>query len=283
MNAEQFFQNPLHYFIGLVGEPGAGKTRQAISFPKCYYIEVGDSYGLKTVLEDPKNASLRSNLVEHISLDIEDQKEAKDIFRVTDKPELDSIYGILNRVKQLAKEKKIETLVIDGLSFLFDYKGAQIGKGSGTGDGDRWSYYRQLKTDLTWFVNANIMPLVSRHGLSVVLCLHVQREADEQKAKRTSQDADWAPRIEGSFREAISALPRAMIYLHQKVQVNGTEQSVKYYAYCQKVKVPHVGMIPAKNAYGLSPIIDLTGRSLHQVLTEAMTPKKQQATTATTK
>lgn len=279
MNAENFFKNPLHYFIGFVGEPGSGKTKQAIGFPKCYYVEFGDTYGLKTVLEDPKNAALRPNLIEHVSIDIENKKEAKDIFRVTDKPELDSIFGILNHVKQLARDKAVETLVLDGASFLCDFKGAEIGKGAGVSEGDRWSYYRQLKNDLTWFVNANVMPLLSRHGLSVILNFHVQRESDDAKMKQTTQDTDWSPRIEGSFRQSIGALPRAMIYLHQKVELRGTEQAVKYFAYCQKVKVPHVGMIPAKNAYGLAPILDVTDKSIYEILTEATAPKKAQATT----
>lgn len=280
-SAEQFLKDPLHFFIGLVSEPGAGKTRQAISFPRCYYVEAGDTYGLKTILEDPANASLRANLIEQDSIDIEDRKEAKDIFKVTDDPNnRDSIYGILAHAKQLAKDKAIDTLVLDGASLLFNYKGIEIGKGTGTTDGDRWSYYRQLKNDLTWFVGSNIMPLLTRHGISVIMCLHVQREGEEAKAKQTSTDVDWAPMVEGSFRQLINTLPRAMIYLHQKVETRGTEQTVKYMAYCQRVKVPHVGLVPAKNAYSLPPTIDLTGKSLYNVLMESM---KRNAKAVTTK
>lgn len=277
-NADQFFKDPLHYFIGLVGEPGSGKTRQSISFPKCYFVEVGDTYGLKTVLEDPKNAALRNNLVQHVAISIEDKKEAKEVFRVTDKPtDLDSIFGVMAHVKQLAKEKAIETLVLDGASFLFDFKGAEIGKGSGTSEGDRWTYFRQLKNDLTWFVNANVMPLVSRHNISVVLNLHVQRESEEAKQKLTSQNMDWSPRVEGSFRQSVSALPRAMIYLHQKVEMAGQEQRVKFFAYCQRVKVPHVGLIPAKNSYNLPPVLDITDKLLYGELLKASGRKAQAA------
>lgn len=266
VNAEQFLSDPLHYFIGLVGEPGSGKTKQAISFPRNYFVEVGDTYGLKTILEDPKNAALRKNLVEHVAFDIEKKAEAKDLFRITDKPEMDSIFGVLAHVKAMAKDKAIDTLTLDGGSFLFDYKGTEIGKGTGTTESDRWGYYRQLKNDLTWFVNANVMPLVSRHNISVILCLHVQREGEDAKAKQTSQNMDWSPRIEGSFRQNVSALPRAMIYLHQKVEQRGDQQVTKYMAYCQRVKVPHVGLIPAKNAYGLPPVLDLTDKLLYDEL-----------------
>lgn len=268
--AEEFFKTPLNYFIGLIGEPGSGKTKQAAGFPANYYVECGDTYGLKTVLEDPKNVKLRGNLVQHVSLDIEHIKEAKDVFRITDKPtDLDSIYGVLAHVKQLAKEGAIQTLTLDGLSLLFDIKGAELGKGRGNLDGDKWGYYRQLKEDLTWFVKAHIMPLVSRYHLHVILGVHVQREGDESKAKQTTQNADWAPRVEGGFRQGLSELPRAMIYLHQSVQLAGTVQTVKYHAYCQRVKVPHVGLIPAKNSYSLPPVLDITDKSLYDILQDA--------------
>lgn len=277
-NAEQFFKAPLHFFIGLVGEPGSGKTKQAISFPRNYFVEIGDTYGLKTILEDPKNVALRKNLVEHVALDIEKKAEAKDIFRVTDDPKhLDSIYGVLEHVKLMAQDKAIDTLSIDGGSFLFDFKGAEIGKGAGNTEGDRWSYYRQLKNDLTWFVNANVMPLVSRHNISVVIAFHVQREGDDAKQKQTSQNMDWAPRIEGSFRQNVGALPRAMIYLHQKVEQRGDQQVTRYMAYCHRVKVPHVGLIPAKNAYGLPAAFDITDKLLYDELLKSTGRKAQAA------
>jgi AAA domain len=265
-SADEFFSRPLRFFIGLVGEPGAGKTRASLSFPKIYFIEVGDTYGLKTVASDPKNAKLRPNLVKHVSIDMEDRKEAKEIFKVGGEG---SIYGVLDDAKKMAAKGEIETVVLEGLSFLFDYKGTEIGKGAGVSDGDRWAYYRQLKNDLTWFVNANLMPLVSRHNVNLIISLHVQREGEESKAKQTTQTADWQPRIEGGFRQSMSALPRAMIYLHQKVEMKGAEQVMKYFAYCQPVKVPHVGMIPAKNSYGLQPVIDLTDKHLYNVLVES--------------
>ena len=271
-SAKEFFEAPLRYFIGFVGEPGSGKTRQAIAFPRNYVAEIGDTHGLKTILEDKKNAALRQNLVHQVSLDIEDKKESKEIFAVTDDPKrLDSIYGVLAHVKAMAQDNAIDTFTLDGSSFLFDYKGAQIGKTVGGGDGDRWGYYRQLKEDLTWFVNANLMPLVSRYSLNVIINFHLQRESEEAKQKQTSRDSDMSPRIEGSFRQAMSALPRAMIYLHQSVKTVGTDQQVVYSAFCQRVKVPHVGLIPAKNSYGLPPMIDVTNKSLYEILVQGMT------------
>lgn len=276
MNATDFFAEPLHFFIGLCAEAGAGKTRQAITFPRNYFIEVGDVYGLKTILSDPKNEKLRANLVEHVAIDIEDRKEAKEIFAPTSDPKrLDSIYGVLAHVKQMANDKAIDTVTLDGSSFLFDFKGAEVGKGAGNTEGDRWSYYRQLKEGLTWFVNSNVMPLVSRYKLNVIISFHVQRESDEAKAKATTRDIDWSPRIEGSFRQNMVALPRAMIYLHQSVEVRGQEQKIKYSAYCSRIKVPHVGIIPAKNSYGLPPMLDITDKNLYEILVQTMKQGKK--------
>jgi hypothetical protein len=275
-NAEEFLADPLRFFIGLVAEPGAGKTRQSISFPKNYFVSIGDSYGLRTILEDPKNAPLRKNLVWHQAVDLEDKKDAKEIFRVTEKPDdRGSIFGILAHVKQMAKEDAIETVTLDGMSFISDYKGAELAKGAGTSESDRWSYYRQLKHDLTWFVNSNVMPLVTRHKLNVIITAHVQRIDEDEKQKQTSRDADMAPRIEGSFRASLAGLPRAMIYLHQGVEMKGAEQVVKYRAFCQKVKVPHVGLVPAKNSYSLPPVLDVTDKFLYDILLQSMNHAKK--------
>lgn len=277
-SAEEFFKDPLRFFIGLVGEPGAGKTRQACTFPKIYGISVGDSYGFKTVLEDPKNVKLRPNMIWHEGLDLATKGEAKDIFKVTEDPEArSSIYGCLAHAKKLAAAGEVETLCIDGLSFLADFKGVELGKVAGTSEGDRWAYFRQLKGDLTWLMNTGIMPLVSRHKLSVVLTMHLQRQDDDAKQKQASQEVDILPRIEGGYRAAIAGIPRAMIYLHQNIKTTGTEQSLEYVAFCQKVRVPKLGVIPAKNDYGLAPIINLTDKNLYDVLTQSMSHDKKAA------
>lgn len=270
-SAEDFYKDPLRFFIGLVGEPGAGKTRQACTFPKIYGISIGDSYGFKTVLEDPKNIKLRPNMIWHEGLDLAAKGEAKDIFKVTEDPEQrSSIYGCLAHAKKLATTGEVETLVIDGLSFLADFKGVELGKVSGTTEGDRWAYFRQLKGDLTWLMNTGIMPLVSRHKLSVVLTMHLQRQDDDSKQKQASQEIDLLPRIEGGYRAAIAGIPRAMIYLHQNIKTTGTEQTLEYLAFCQKVRVSKLGVIPAKNDYGLPAILNLTNKNLYEVLQQSM-------------
>ena len=150
----------------------------------------------------------------------------------------------------MAAAGEIETLVLDGFSFVADFKGVEIGKGSGKTEGDKWSYYRQLKGDLTWLVDSSIMTLISRHKLNIVLTMHLHRQTDEDKQKQTSQDVDLLPRIEGGYRQVIAALPRALIYLHEKtIKVETQSASVtpsEYLAFCRRVRVPRIGVIPAK-------------------------------------
>lgn len=283
-DAKTFFADPLRFFIALVGEPGAGKTRQAATFPKIYAISIGDSYGFKTVLEDPKNVHLRKNLIWHEALDLATKGEARDIFKVTDDPDTrTSLYGCIAHAKAMAAKGEVETLVLDGLSFLADFKGVELGKTSGNTEGDRWAYFRQLKNDLTWLMNTGIMPLVSRHKLSVVITMHLQRQDDEMKQRQASQEIDLLPRIEGGYRNAISGIPRAMIYLHQNIKVDGANQKLEYLAFCQKVRVNKLGVIPAKNDYGLPPTIDLTGKNLYDVLVQSMTAAAPRTTAAQSK
>lgn len=271
-NAEQFFAEKLCYFTGLAGEPGSGKTRQAVTFPKFYGISIGDSYGIKTVLDDPLNKQFRNNLVWHEGLDLAVKSEAKEIFRITEDPkQRTSLYGCLAHVRELKKDNAIESVILDGMSFLSDFKGAELSKPGASSDGDKWAYYRQLKADLIWLTNTAIMPLVSRHGLNVVLTMHIQRQDDDTKAKQASQDVDLQPRIEGSYRTALSGIPRAMIYLHQHLETKGTETVLKYLAFCSKTKASRLGVIPAKNDYGLPPMIDVTGKNLYDLLVQSMT------------
>lgn len=268
---------PTHYFIVLVGEPDSGKTRQAFTFPECYWVGIGDTYGWQ-VLKQPENAHLAANCLHRERFQFNPERnpdalkaEAKELFRYTDNPQdRTSLFGVMAHVRQLAKAKLIKTFIFDGGSFWADFKGAELGKGAGTSESDKWGYYRQLKSDMVWFMNRHIMPLVeSEYGLNVVLTFHIQRQSDEAKERQSQKDVDMLPRIEGSFREILNALPRAMIYLHAKtvtVDNAGKASPLEYVAYCKKVRVGGLGVVPAKNTYSLPPILPLTNKDLYQEL-----------------
>lgn len=275
-NAEHFFAQPIHYLIALVGEPGSGKTRAALSFPDCFVI-CCDPAGVE-VLKDPRNAAFRSNLVWYDYFDSESEGELKTLFKKTDKPDdSGSIYSHLALARQMAKEGKIKTFILDGFSYYQDLLGAQIRQANpGSDEGNKWAYYKQLSNDLSLFVKSSVMTLATRYNLNVILTMHIQRQSEQQQEKQVSKDVDIAPRIEGGFRTAIGGIPRAMLYLDQQAKTetgadNKIIRSVAYRAFCQKVKVGGLGTIPAKNNYGLPPVIDLTDKSLYSIMQEAMT------------
>jgi hypothetical protein len=268
---------PTRYFIVLVGEPDSGKTRQAFTFPACYWVGMGDTYGWQ-VLKQPENAHLAANCLHRERFQFSPERnpdalkaEAKELFRYTDNPQdRTSLFGVMAHVRQLAKAKLIQTFIFDGGSFWSDFKSAEIGRGNAPSKDEVWAYYRQLKTDMVWFFNRQIMPLVeNEYGLNVVLTFHIHRQTDEQKERQTQKDVDMLPRIEGSFREIVNALPRSMIYLHVKAATIGADGKVtlpEYFAYCKKVRVGGLGVVPAKNTYSLPPILPLTNKDLYQEL-----------------
>jgi hypothetical protein len=277
-DAKDFFNRPTHYLICLAGEAGSGKTRAALSFPACMVI-CCDPAGIE-ILKDPANAVIAPNLVWYEYFAAEAKAEVKSLFKPTDKPDSTSIYGMIEKAKELARAGQIKTLVIDGYSYLSDLFSAKATVDiPGSTENDRWAYYRQLKAEMTWFTKSTLFTLATRYDLNIIITCHVQREAEQQKEKQAAKDVDIAPRLEGSFRQTLAGMPRAMIYLDQRtVQDEKTkEQRVKYVAYCQRVRVPHMGIVPAKSSYGLAPVEELTNKSLYEILEERMRPASKEA------
>lgn len=282
-DAKTLFNEPTRYLIGLIGEPGSGKTRQALSFPACYVI-CCDPEGIQ-ILKEPRNNHIADNLIWYEYFATEVKSDAKALFKQTSNPEeRTSLYGVLAHIKQLAKDGQIRTVILDGLSYMCDLFGLKAAIDQpGNTESDRWAYYRQLKNDMTWFLKSNLFTL-TRYGLNVIFTAHIQREADEQQKKQANTEVDIAPRLEGGIRQAIAGMPRAMLYLDYEAKTeikNGQAVSrIVYRAYCQRVKIAHMGLVPAKNTYNLPPVVNLTDKWLSEVIEAAMGNK---ATTTATK
>jgi len=283
--AKDFYDEPTRYLIVFAGEPGSGKTRAAISFP-AYYAICCDPRGLE-IAKEPSNVLFRPNMVAYDYFALESKTDVTALFKQGAKADdTVSIYGAIERVKQMAKDGLIQTVIFDGLSYLVDYfeiKTEQVHPGGG--EDDKWAYYRQLKNDLTRFVQSQVWTL-TRYGLHVIVTVHIQRESEEAQQKRADKLAEIQPRIAGGFRAALAGMPRAMIYLDQRTKTETkqgkdsrtqTVYDVSYYAYCQRVKVGHMGLIPAKNSYGLPPVVNITGKSFYEILETAMVSEKAAA------
>lgn len=283
------------YAIVFVGPPGSGKTRCSLSFPKVFAITF-DPVGLEIIF-DPANEKLRENLVYHVPLN---GIPLEDVFKVTDEPNETSLYGAIALAKKLKAEGKIETVLIDGTSYLADLKQEHVAD-----DKDTRAMYRQLGGYLSTFFLQNFLPLATRHGLNCLMTVHLQKESKDtvegisdpsSKAYGSSkplinQNSDINAQIVGGFRHKISGMPSAVIYLSHRLETDAEGKEVlNYYAYCQKTYVKEwESECDAKNRYGLGARLKMTGGNFYKTLLSKL-PKpsepsealKAESATATT-
>lgn len=264
--------------INISGFFGTGKTLQSLSFPKCFVISC-DPAGLETVRQ-PANAKFLSNLVWYEELHNHSREELKELFRESAKPdERGSFYGCLAYAKELAGRGEIETLVIDGFTYLVDMKWRQINefeiaKSANTGNVDTQSMYRNLGLYLHRLVASDLMTTATRNNLNVVLTTHLKRESEEtvhgnaavkNRAKKVMTNSDIAPMIEGGFRNKLSGLVGADIYLEKTMKKEGERPTIVYDALCDMTR-GYGGVVNAKNRFGLPPRLSLNGTNLYQAI-----------------
>lgn len=267
------------YSAFLIGGAGSGKTRTGCGFPAVYYIGT-DPTGLDTAFFDPANAKLAANVVDGIILN---GLPLDDVFANDEHSEM-SIVGCIEAVKRLHADGKVRTIFLDNLTYLVDLKWQQL---DGDNAKDKRQVFGQVATFASDLVLSRLLPLATRHGINVVIAMHVQREskdavegvadvvisAAQSNAKKAEQlgqgkrhinlKSDLSPSILGSIRQKIGGMPSAMIWLNNEVTPTG----LKYLAYCQKQYVPSWDAeIDAKNRYGLPPVLDLTNASLYGTL-----------------
>lgn len=281
----EYFKQQPSYCIWLNGEPGAGKTLQACSFPRAYGIAF-DPSGFDTVRQ-PGLEQFQKNIiwVETVS---GDRAALDKVFDPASK-DLTTLYGNLSNARQLAVNKEIDTFILDGFSYLVALRWQSIcefEKIEGrTGTIDTRGMYQKLGVFLTRFVMSDLLPLSTRYGLNVIVTCHVQRESQQQLeggAEPTSKRAvnlksDLAPQVIGGFRQMVDGLPSGLLYLEHRLSdrrdkdgkvvlgaSGAPDQYIQHLAYCQKVKSGSYDTeIKAKNRYGLPPVIDLTRDAEH--------------------
>lgn len=286
------------YAIVFVGPPGSGKTRCCLSFPKVMAITF-DPVGLEIIF-DPANEKLRENLVYQVPLN---GIPLDEVFKVTEEPNETSLYGAIALAKKLKAEGVIESVLLDGTSYLADLKQEHVAD-----DSDTFAMYRKLGGYLSQFFLQNFLPLATRHGLNVLMTVHLQRESKNtvegisdpsSKLYGTSkalinQKSDLSAQIVGGFRQKISGMPSAVIYLSHRLDA-ATEDDVKkgratsagaevlnYYAYCQKTFVKEWDSeVDAKNRYGLGPRLKMTGGNFFKTLQSKLSKSEPDKSTTT--
>ena len=267
--------------LNISGFFGTGKTLQSLSFPRCYVISC-DPAGLETVRQ-PSNAKFLSNLIWYEELHNHSKEELKELFRETaSSNERGSIYGCLAHAKEMAAKGEVETLIIDGFTYLVDMKWRQINeyelaKSATTGNVDSQSMYRNLGLYLHRFVASDLMTAATRNNLNIILTTHLKRESEEtvhgnanikNRAKKVMTNSDIAPMIEGGFRNKLSGLVGADLYLEKTLK----DGKVSYDALCDMTR-GYGGVVNAKNRFGLPARLNLNDKSLYEAIMQSLAVK----------
>jgi hypothetical protein len=289
-DANEFKSKRPAFTVAFNSLPGAGKTRAMMGFPKVYVIGC-DPSGLD-ILYQKGNEQLLANLVWYEYLHNESEAELKRLFaesvteggkpvRAVGPDDRWSLYGCLAHAKQLAKDKQIETLAIDGFNYLVDMKWQAICeyeeiRSKNSGERDTQGMYRNLGLYLQRFVAADLMTMATRQGLNVILTTHLKRESPEAlegtktRAAKVDKSADLAPLIEGGFRSKFDGLLGAVIYLEHKYLPS--EKRLEYFAITERMPGLDSIAVPAKNRYGLHGRLTITGKSFYSLLMENVNP-----------
>jgi hypothetical protein len=264
----------------LSGYFGSGKTVQALSFPRCYVISI-DPLGLEP-LRQPKNEKLLKNLAWYEELGAGDKEELKDLLKEGVKSdERTSLFGCIEHAKELAAKGEIETLVIDGGTYLVDLAWTKINafeivKSQSTGNIDTQALYRNLGLYLYRLFASNLLTTASRSNLNLIVTFHLKRESEEQmqgnskKARKLMLNSDIALQIEGGFRAKAEGLFGGSLYLEKTLDKDG---AIKYIAICDIAKAFQTTVL-AKNRWGLPARIDLTKKTIYEHLMETLSAKK---------
>jgi len=184
-----------------IGASGTGKTHLAATFPKTYFLST-EPGGMDTIMT---NQELRKNLVGCEELIPNSPADTARIFQEISKATLEA--------KQLAKEGKIETLVLDNMTFLSE---------------NRWIYIEQFEKELTnsgavntmamygklarWLYQFTLMELLTFPG-NVVITAHEQLESDEALDKKPDKTTPVLANILGGFRDKVDGMFSLVFYL----------------------------------------------------------------------
>jgi hypothetical protein len=218
------------------GGTGTGKTYLAFTFPKVAYIGT-EPNGIDTAKANPE---LLENLVyadEFIPSPTEDIK-------VT----FERMDAFLTQAHKDAVEGKVETLVLDNVTFLSENRWMFINQHqklvTAQGALDTRGMYGTLSR---WLYQFTLTKILSFKGNVVVTC-HEQIEGEDAMERKVDKTTPVVPNILGGFREKIAGMFSASIYLEKKRSNDG---KYSYIARCQKGN-----MRDAKNRYNLPEIVE---------------------------
>jgi len=192
------------------GLPGSGKTYFASTCPKVYYM--GFSLGEGDTFKVQPHLS--KNMVKVCELVPGDDDELKQLFGDLDNG-LDNglVHKLVNEAKTLFKEGKVDTLVIDTLTYLVDYLWLYMNKFcvKKTRDGaiDTRGMYGDLNTKLSRLVGLLIMSFPG----NLICTTHEMLENDEAMDKKIDKTSPVVANILGGFRNKVEGMFSLNMYL----------------------------------------------------------------------
>ncbi len=234
----------------VVGESGAGKTHFAGTFPKSYWIMTEP--GGKDTLDF--NADLNKNIVKHCYHMPTPLKDIKDVFA--------DIIVSTKDAHKLAAEGKVDTLVLDNLTYLSENRWIFINKyqklATSSGADDTQRMYGILGRWLYDFIYTNFTTFPG----NVIVTTHIKQEGEEAMKKKANKDTDIVPNILGGFRNQAAGMFSLVMYLDKIVDGQG-------YKYLARINKGNGKL--AKNRYGLPSIVNNIN---YQTILKAIEDKK---------
>lgn len=220
-----------------IGGTGEGKTYFSLTFPKCYVIST-DPGGLDTVFI---NSLLRQNMVGYEEIIPKSPEDTKEMFIRLKKA--------LNEAKELNKQGKVDTLVIDSLTPIAEHRYIYTETfepdfSPRSGEIDIRSIYGKLSR---WLWQFTFMDILTFPGNIVVTTLE-QREDEETLKTRASKESPIVASILGGFRDKIGAMFSCVMYLSK---IKQSDNKFHYFARTEKGNEKQ-----AKNRLGLNEIIE---------------------------
>lgn len=237
------------------GGAGTGKTYLGFTFPKIAYIGT-EPNGLDTARS---NKNLLDNLVWADEFIPSTQEDIKVTF--------DRMEKSIEQAHKDQAEGKVETLFLDNFTYLSENRWIYINKyealRTSSGALDTRGMYGILSR---WLYNFTLTRLLSFKGNVVVSC-HEQTEGEEAMEGKVDKSMTIAPAILGGFRDKVSGMFSASIYLEKK---RIGENNYKYMARCQRGNQRE-----AKNRYNLPEIVEnVTYKAIIDSIGKGLTTSK---------
>lgn len=229
-----------HIKVLAIGATGSGKTHLCGTFPKTCFLST-EPGGMTTIAMNPH---LKSNLVVYDEFIPTSPDDTKHVF--------DKLKKSCRDAKAMAKEGKIETLVVDNLTYLAENRWIYINKYESvyarSGELDTRGMYGALGR---WLYNFVYMDILSFPG-HVIVTVHERMEDEDALKRKPDKSYPIVPNILGGFRDTAGGMFSCVFFLsHYKSKQDG-----KYRYMARTMKGNMKG---AKNRYNLPETIEGVG------------------------